>query len=445
MSLAKYRQAALIAQNALKFVVQELHTELGEKSIGEICRKTDLFILDQTRRCYTKIEEKGIARPTEICRNDIAKGLAPEESDKFQGGVINEFDVVKVSLGVHIDGYSVLAGHTVIVSSTAVTEPFTGVNADAVIGAYMATEAVIGLLSGTLSENSSMHGALNGAPVTGTLIKQLVEDIAKTYNLRVVPGSQVRRIKRFVVGQSTVEDRMPSVQWVPEYEPTDTETFLTDDSENFVVSADKTYLIDIQMAPAVAEHGFVKLNEVTMVGTTAIMPAIYTRNHTINYSLRTNAGRLLLGAVDNKLSVFPFKLSYLETEKDVNKLKLGLKECLQRHLLQADKIYRASFCSDKRGKVQQAITTAREVATVSLVSGAKSDSAYPELHRFSGGRAFPPSWTHSVYKLPEGLAASALQVRINGDPSFKYIEAKPAARVQTAQPAAPADSMEIEM
>lgn len=438
MPHAKYRQAALIAQSALKLVIAELHAGAGEKSLGEICRGGDEFIFEQVRACYTKVLEKGIAQPTQICKNDVVSGLAPEETDKFQGGIANPGDVVKVSLGVHIDGYTVLAAHTVIIASEPVTTPFSGRNADAVIGSFLATEAVVGLLSSALSENSVLHASLGGA-VNGSRVRECVDAIARAYDLTVVPGSQVRRIKRFVVGQPTVVDSMPAITWRPQYEVE--ETLAPENDDAFVAKSDCTYLIDIQMAPAEGE-GYVKLKDIPTIGTTVVEPTVFTRNHSVNYSLRTSSARQLLGLVDTRLSVFPFKISYLEGKH--SQLKLGLAECLQRHLILAEQPYRAVYCPASRPRDAKPVTVAREAATIALVSGTNSASGYPELVRLSGGKSFPPSWTHSVYALTEGLAASALQVRIQGDKSFRYTEVKPTLRA-ASEPEAPAENMDVEM
>lgn len=437
----KYRQAAIIAQNALKFVITELHRGIGEVSIAELCARGDNYIIDAAKTCFTKVEEKGIARPVEICKNDFSSGVSPEETDKFQGGIIMPEDIVKVTLGVHIDGYTVLAGHTVIVSDTPpndVQSPYTGPSADAVIGAYLATEAVVGILSATLSENHPLHQEVHGGK-----IREIVNEIAAAYDLAVVPGSKVRRIKRFVVGQSTVQDGMPVVEWRPQGQPDHAALQAEKEMDaEFVIKPDHTYLIDIQMVSTEGVPGFVKLNETTMIGNVAINPTIYTRNHVVNYSLRTQSARVLLGTVDKALSVFSFKLSEIPGLK-INQAKLGLNECLQRHLIVAEPILKTVYCPNSRPKDSKPVSSAREVCTVSLISGVKSTSGYPELVRLSGGKRFPPSWTHSVHSIKPSLAASALESRINGDSSFKYIEVKPSSG--RIMPNEPVDDMDLEM
>ncbi|KNC25126.1 hypothetical protein FF38_06648 [Lucilia cuprina] len=169
--------------------------------------------------------------------------------------------------------------------------------------------------------------------------------------------------------------------------------------------------------------GYVKLSELQTVGSHVLSPAIYTRDHTVNYSLRTNAARQLLGLVDKKLGVYPFKLNYLG--EDINKFKLGLNECIQNHLIVGEPIFKSVFVRKDQPKNPIIAPVAREVATVKLIPAADSTSGYPEILRLSGGKPFPPSWTHSKYSMAPGIETAAIESRINGDPSVKYIEVKP--------------------
>jgi methionine aminopeptidase len=62
--------------------------------------------------------EKGMAFPTCISINEICGHYSPLISDakekEAEIGILKEGDVVKIDLGVHIDGYIALVGHTVV-------------------------------------------------------------------------------------------------------------------------------------------------------------------------------------------------------------------------------------------------------------------------------------------------------------------------------------------
>ena len=422
----KYRQAGIIAQNALSVVISQLHKGIGEQSVGEVCRMGDEYIMAQAARCFKTVTEKGVARPVEICKNDFVSGIAPDAHDTFQAGIVSEGDVVKVTLGVHIDGFTVMAGHTVIIrEEQPPAAPVVGPDANSAIAAYLATEAVVSLLSSVISDTHSLHHV----EVTGRVVRQVVEDIAAAFGSMVVPGSRVRRIKRFVAGQPTVRDSLPNVEWREHSE--DDETKLVEELDaQFQAKPGHTYLIDISMAPRLEQDGYIKLAEVPSIGSAIEGPSIYTRDHTVTYQLRTAAGRQLLGAADKQLSVFPFKLGYLAnlSNLSINQIRLGVNECVQRHLLAGDPRLRAAFVPEYRTKEAAPVTTAREVATLSLVPGQKSGSGYPEVLRLSGGRFFPPSWTHSERALGPGLAADALNARLTPHQGLKYVEIKPTQR-----------------
>lgn len=442
-TIEKYRQAGIIAQNALSIVISQLHQGIGEKAIGEVCRLGDAYIREQAQKCFKNVEEKGIAHPVEICKNDFVSGIAPEEHDTFQGSIVNPGDVIKVTLGVHIDGFTVMAGHTVIIREQADSEPVVGHEANAVIGAFLATEAVVSLLSSAISENHPLRASYHS--ISGSLLRSVVEEIASTFGLLVVPGSRIMRIKRFVAGQPTVQANLPSVQWKPHTEEDKSKLYAELDNE-FVATPGHTYTIDIQMAPKLEANGYISLHDVPNIGSALDGPSIYTRDQTVTYKLRTAAARQLLNGVDKQLSVYPFKLSFLADVMPINQLKLGLYECVQRHLLVGEPRLKALFTPTYRPKEAVPAVVAREVATVTLISGRSSGSGYPELFRLSGGRSFPPSWTHSEKALANGPAADALNARLSPHTGLRYVEIKPSLRTLNSQLVEPTfGNMDVEV
>ena len=57
---------------------------------------------------------KGLAFPTTISVNEVCAYNAPLAEDSTS---LKEGDLVKVDLGVHIDGFPAFVGHTLIVKS----------------------------------------------------------------------------------------------------------------------------------------------------------------------------------------------------------------------------------------------------------------------------------------------------------------------------------------
>lgn len=107
-TLTKYKIAGEISTRVLS-KVSELCTP-GSKII-EICAKGDAFILEETNKVYKgKSVLKGIAFPTSLSVNQVAAHFSPLPSDPEAQAVLNEGDLLKISLGAQIDGFGSILG-----------------------------------------------------------------------------------------------------------------------------------------------------------------------------------------------------------------------------------------------------------------------------------------------------------------------------------------------
>lgn len=399
MSIEKYRTAGTIAQSGLLFAIQSLGQAIGEQTIGDVCRATDDFLRSQIAICYKSVEERGIALPTEICKNEMVSGLAPEVIDTFQGGTVFEGDVVKITLGVFIDGYTAQCGHTIVIREGQATEPYVGLGADAAAGAFLATEAVLTLLSSVLSDTHPISG-----PVTPKRIKTTVEQISNAFGVEISPGSRVRRVRRFVIGQPSVDEKDAKVvQWHTEED----EEERIKNEESWEVLPGETYLVDIQFASG--QH---KIGELGTVGYSLDAPDIYTRDFTITSNLRSSSARQILAKTS---SVYPFKLSYYtNNDSELRQARLGANECVKNHLFIPSPRLRATSQAG-------AVILAREMSTIVLVKGSKSASGFPEAIRLGGGKQLPPAWIHSTRE-PAGMASEILESRRQAHTGVRYIE-----------------------
>ena len=161
-------------------------------------------------------QERGIAEPTCICVNNCVRWYSPLTDG--EGYTLQEGDIVRISLGVHVDGYAVLSSQTIHVQSS--PAPVTGPVADAVCALHYATRAVMNALS----------------VGTGKDIEEVVKEACGTFGVNVVEGSCLRRIRRFLVGQSTVEERSGKV------------LKFGDVNEEFSIVPGEVYLVDIAMS-----------------------------------------------------------------------------------------------------------------------------------------------------------------------------------------------------
>jgi len=88
--------------------------------VSAICAQIDAFVEEELQKVFSnkksKKLERGIAFPCCISVNEVCGHYSPcaEDSIKLKNG-----DVVKIDLGSHIDGYSALAAHTVVVGGKA--------------------------------------------------------------------------------------------------------------------------------------------------------------------------------------------------------------------------------------------------------------------------------------------------------------------------------------
>lgn len=422
--LEKYRLSGQIAQTTLKYVIELINNSyhLGKRSqpfsAAEICLLGDSFMSSLLQNAYknSSIREKGIAQPVTLDVNDIVIGYSPEIDDGvnlfFQPG-----DIVSIGLGCQIDGYTSNVSHTLVIYPQGIqdgetgelkpTGPLLGSSADAICAAHIATETVIALLGANLTPEKIPDSISKNKVVNGTLIRSIVDSIAKSYNCIVVPTSKVRRIRRFLAGQAegvVAERDFKGVVW----SEADQERHLLERTENinnennnnskvqelikfdnsksntttnassaipsddFVPIAGEVYSVDIKMASIEElnnEPGLVTLEKIDNYtgknhskDTFTPRPSVFIRDVSISHQLKLKSSRALINKIDKDLSVYPFKLSYIsknfpfnvqdennlteqlkETYKEVKINRLGMTELLNRHLTVEKPVLRARF------------------------------------------------------------------------------------------------------
>jgi metalloprotease ARX1 len=499
--LDKYRTAGQITQTTLNYLVQLInqsyHLGNGETviSVPELCLLGDSFMTKLLAKLYnSNVREKGISTPTSIEVNELISGFSPEIDDENGASyVFKAGDVVTISCGVHIDGYTSNVCHTIViyphgveVDQTIKPEgPLLGGKADAICATHIAVETVVALLGlaltpekipGSLATNNGGSSSINGSQ-----IRAIVDSIADSFNCAIVPGSKIRRIRRFLAGQAegiVAEKDFKGVVWDESHQEqtllsksvggcelivsnktttTSSSSSSAVPSDEFTVQPGEVYQIDIKMVSLseCKEAGIVTLQEVDQFSGKNnkddfnSKPTIYIRDYAVNHQLRLKTSRRLLGEVDKKFTVFPFKLSHVcpqfplqdETEETLKQVKsqlktwkLGLAELHNRHLVKAkpiqitkfislEKILTSTTTTGKHGidmskpvlpgmevplpqlnvtslklnsllKYGESIANVREQTTVVL------NDANNEVIRLTGGsKSAVPSWVHSQYKL----------------------------------------------
>ncbi|CCK71721.1 putative hydrolase KNAG_0H03060 [Huiozyma naganishii CBS 8797] len=378
--LDKYRTAGQISQTALKYVTGLINDMYHFKNtdrqlrIEELCLLTDSFMMTRLEQYYKhKVNERGIAIPTTIDVNQIESSWCPEIDDianlekwnkdqitredapyhSVVQGLLKEGDVVKITLGVHIDGYTSEVSHTMVIypvdnsidGQPKPAGPLLGGKADAVAATYIAMEAVVSLLACSLTPEKLP--ASFGSAVNGYAIRSIVDTIARSYNCAVVPGSRVRRIRRFLAGQNegiVAEREYKGVIWTESHEeakllantevkdiavsqPSVPRVVSAVPTDDFVVKAGETYLIDLKFAPLenLDKKGLVILETVDAYtgkshrqNQLIARSGAYLRDYAQSHTLKLKTSRQLLTKIDNN-GVYPFKLSHLSSAFPISK------------------------------------------------------------------------------------------------------------------------------
>ncbi|CDK29699.1 unnamed protein product [Kuraishia capsulata CBS 1993] len=401
--LEKYRLAGQISQTCLAYLTSLINSSyhLGTHepySVSELCILGDSYIERSLRTVFKKganaVREKGIALPVTFEINDIVAGFSPELLDEdalvFQPG-----DIVTISLGCHVDGYTANVSHTLVIypPGQAPAGPLLGPKADAVCAAHIATETVVAILAGSLMPEKLPRSLKSGDnTVTGSILRSVVDSIAESFNCTVVPTSKIRRIRRFLAGQAegvVAEKEFKGVVWseadqeLKLLEESSTNTELTTyepksvsasetaiPSDKIIISAGEVYLVDLKMAPLAdfADHGIVSLQTVDAFSgknhskdSPSTRPSIYLRElATQKTSFRLKSARKLWNQLDKELSVYPFKLAYTsshfplqlngnldaqlaEIKHEIQRTKVGANELVNSNSVVTRPIQRARF------------------------------------------------------------------------------------------------------
>ena len=295
------QDAGRIADDVLKFTMEQCKPSAN---IYEICQASDNLIKEKLSKIYTKKKFiKGIAFPTCISVNEVCGNFAPlEESsdDPHEYKTLSEGDVAKISLGVEINGFAALAGHTIVVGDK--KEKIKGNKADVILAAYDSVQAALRMMT---KEN------------TNNKITDTVSKICADYKVNPIEGVLSHRMKRDIIdGLETIINKNTVDQRVDERK------FEHGDVFGFTV---------------IVSTGEGKPKETT------IKTSIYKRALETTYKLRTDSGRRLLSVVENNFYSFPFSFSAFDKEENIKlkqkipnfktTMKMGLSECVKNDLL----------------------------------------------------------------------------------------------------------------
>jgi hypothetical protein len=113
------------------------------KKIVELCQLGDDTIMAELTRLYGKKGkiDKGVGFPTCVSANACAGHFSPLSADTT---TLANGDVVKIDLGVHVDGFLALSARTIVINPPA--EGISGKTADVIAAAHHAIAAAMRMI-----------------------------------------------------------------------------------------------------------------------------------------------------------------------------------------------------------------------------------------------------------------------------------------------------------
>lgn len=289
--LNKYVEAGRIAQQVLEAVQNQVNVT---RDVAELCQFGDELIVSKTNALFKKGDiQRGIAFPTCLSKNEIAGHFCPmtsETSDPVAKShmLLQDGDLVKIDLGVQIDGFAALVATTFQVGGGQIPE---GKKAKVMQAAYTAAECAIRMMNPGTSNES---------------ITEMLGKVAEEYGCECLEGVLSHELRQFVIdGENTILAK-PSVDR---------------QVERFELEPNKVYAMDIVMSSGSGRGIRKEVHDTT----------IYKRVVENSYQLRSKASRGLLSTINNNFPTYPFSLRSFSD--NMNRTRAGLVECLTHELL----------------------------------------------------------------------------------------------------------------
>lgn len=258
---------------------------VGSK-IFELCLFADNLIWEELSKVYNKKQVfKGLAFPTTISVNEICGYFTPLLEDSTN---IKEGDLVKIELGVHVDGFAAFVAHTIVVQSDKNAQ-VTGKKADVVLAAYNAAQAALRLIK---------PGHLNNE------VTEVIQKVCNAYEVNPLEGVLSHELKKHLIdGNKVIINKETFEQKV--------------DPQEFAVN-------DVFALDVFVSSGEGKTKE------TDLRCTVYKRALDRSYNLKIKQSRQFFNDVLDRYPSFCFSLNSFQ---DAISARIGIKECLEHELL----------------------------------------------------------------------------------------------------------------
>ncbi|GAA6037970.1 hypothetical protein JCM8097_009515 [Rhodosporidiobolus ruineniae] len=290
-TLDKYKAAATVVDATVKKLIAAA-TE--GKNILELCQEGDKLIEEGVKPLYNKVKNtpKGIAFPTTVSVNNVLQNFTPVPSDKEGSAqTLKKDDVVKFTVGAHIDGYPVVAGETIVVGADSVT----GLRANLLQAAFQAGEIAL---------RAVKPGVRNWA------VTDAVKGLLKEYDEAGVKGVEGVLSHQFT--QNNLEAKKGLIAFPNANQRSDSENAYT--FEEGEVYGLNIIVTDGDRTPKAAD-----VSRTTVFSKT-----------TQTYMLKMKTSRDTFNEISQKAGSFPFTLRIMDDEV---RARMGVRECVQHQLV----------------------------------------------------------------------------------------------------------------
>ncbi|CAO4374642.1 unnamed protein product [Caenorhabditis nigoni] len=285
--VTKYQVAAEITNAVLKEVIANVKEGAV---VGDLCDIGDKMILERTGKLYKKEKNftKGIAMPTCISVDNVICHFTPLKSEAPVA--LKNGQVVKIDLGVHIDGFIATAAHTVVVGASK-DNKVTGKIADLLRGTYDGLEIAIRSLRPEASNND---------------ITKNIDKTAAEFGLTPIENMLSHQLERNVIdGEKKIIQNSGEKQ--------------KGEVEKVTIDKHEAYAIDILFSTGKGQPKDMDTRT-----------TVYKKNESVSYQLKMKASRVFFSDVNKQHGPMPFSLRSFEEEV---KAKMGVVECEKYGLL----------------------------------------------------------------------------------------------------------------
>jgi curved DNA binding protein len=292
--MSKYKDAARVVNEVLRELIKEC---VDGANVYQLCRMGDENInkalKSQPEASKTK---SGIAFPTCISTNNCACHYSPKEHDPSQAGaILKSGDVVKIELGVHVDGFPVLVAHSLLVAGST--------DSDAL------KNAAILLASAHTATKVALHSMQKGFTNVDTAkAMQRAIDLQSDGSVKAIEGTISFQLAQNALGTGKHIVLNP-----------------TESQKRDVIKSDyepyEVYAVDVSVSSGT---GVIK------PGSGDVRTTIYRRTGS-THALKLKASRAVLSEISSSFGSMAFHVLHLKDEK---KGRFGLVECVNHQLVQ---------------------------------------------------------------------------------------------------------------